>query len=91
MGKPTLSLSMWVGISVSSRELRNSIGYCTTSLSLMALSTDLYSFSSPGNSFMSQVFKFFTFVLSGERIARSANRVNLIAPHRISLMSHSDY
>ena len=44
MGEPTLSLSMWVGIPVSFRELRNSTGYCTASLSLMALSTDLYSF-----------------------------------------------
>ena len=78
MGEPTLSLSMWVGILFSSRELKNSTGYCTASLSLIALSTDLYSFSSQENSFMSQVFKFFTFVFSGERISRSANHSGLV-------------
>ena len=78
MGELTLSLSMCIGITVSSWELRDSTGYCTASLSFMALSTDLYSVSSQGNSFMSQMFKFLTFVFNGERIARSANHSGLV-------------
>ena len=50
-GGADFSLRMWDGIPVRSRELRNSTGYCTASPSFMALSTDLYSISSPGNSF----------------------------------------
>ena len=65
MGEPIFCLRMWLGIPVRSRELSNSIGYCAASKSLMALATDLYSFSSPRNSFMSQVLSLVTFLLVG--------------------------
>ena len=78
MGEPTLIWRMWGGMPVRSSEERNSTRYCTASPSLIAVSTSSYTFSSPGQSFMSNVLSWLTFAFRVKIMARSASHSGLV-------------
>ena len=83
------------GTSRSSRELSSSVGYWTASSSLIAVSTDLKTQTSPGNSDIKLLLRGLTFSLSGDRIALSASQVVYIQQYIqciwVILLKHGPY
>ena len=80
VGVPTFNASSCGGMPGSSRELSRSIEHWTASSSLIAVSIDLKTRTSPGNYDIKLLLRRLAFLLSGDRIALSASHVMFSQP-----------